>query len=110
MRKAFHRSCLKILTQRKFLDNPAYFFSMNFPSPGIGTMIEGIQLFMGKKLIFDEKYRVVGVEADRLLLRGVRTGDVLTVVNPQPATPLTQEEYPVGKLIALSDPSAAPLN
>ena len=65
---------------------------------------------MGKKLIFDEKYRVVGVKADRLLLRGVRSGDVLTVVNPESATPLTQEEYPVGKLIALSDPSAAPLN
>jgi hypothetical protein len=65
---------------------------------------------MGKKLIFDEKYRVVGVEANRLMLRGVRSGDVLTVVNPELATPLTQEEYPVGKLIALSDPSAAPLN
>jgi hypothetical protein len=73
-------------------------------------MIKDIQLSMGKKLIFDEKYRVVGVEADRLLLRGVRTGDVVTVVNPEPAIPLTQEEYPVGKLIALSDPSVAPLN
>jgi hypothetical protein len=65
---------------------------------------------MGKKLIFDEKYRVVGVEGDRLLLRGVRSGDVVTVMNPQPETPLTQEEYPVGKLIALTDPSRAPLN
>jgi hypothetical protein len=65
---------------------------------------------MGKKLIFDEKYRVVGVEGDRLLLRGVHSGDVLTVVNPEPATPLTQEEYPVGKLIALTDPSIAPPN
>ena len=65
---------------------------------------------MGKKLIFDEKYRVVGVESDRLLLRGVRTGEVLTMVNPEPTIPLTQEEYPVGRLIALTDPSAAPLN
>jgi hypothetical protein len=65
---------------------------------------------MGKKLIFDEKYRVVGVERDRLLLRGVHSGDVLTVINPEPAIPLTQEEYPVGKLIALSDPSCAPPN
>jgi hypothetical protein len=62
---------------------------------------------MGKKLIFDEKYRVVQVHRDRLLLRGVRSGDVLTVMNPEPEVPLTQEEYPVGKLIALSDPSCA---
>ena len=65
---------------------------------------------MGKKLIFDEKYRVLGVEGDRLLLRGVRSGDVLTVINPEPALPLTQEEYPVGKLIALTDPTCVPLN
>ena len=65
---------------------------------------------MGTKLIFDEKYRVVGVESDRLLLRGVRSGDVLTVMNPEPEFPLTLEEYPVGKLIALSDPSCAPPN
>ena len=65
---------------------------------------------MGEQLIFDEKYRVVRVESDRLLLRGVRSGDVLTVMNPEPEAPLSQEEYPVGKLIALSDPSSAPLN
>ncbi len=65
---------------------------------------------MGKKLIFDEKYRVVGVERDRLLLRGVHSGDVVTVMNPEPEMPLTQEEYPVGKLIALTDPSGAPAN
>jgi len=65
---------------------------------------------MGKKLIFDEKYRVVGVERDRLMLRGVRSGDVVTVMNPEPEMPLTQEEYPVGKLIALTDPSGAPAN
>jgi hypothetical protein len=55
--------------------------------------------------IFDEKYRVVGVESDRLLVRGVHSGEVLTIINPEAATPLSQEEYPVGKLIALSDPS-----
>jgi hypothetical protein len=65
---------------------------------------------MGKKLIFDEKYRVVGVERDRLLLRGVLSGDVLTVLNSEPEIPLTQEQYPLGKLIALTDPSGAPLN
>jgi hypothetical protein len=60
--------------------------------------------------VFDEKYRVVGVESDRLLLRGVHSGDVLTIVNSEPEGPLTQEEYPLGKLIALSDPSSTPLN
>jgi hypothetical protein len=43
-------------------------------------------------------------------LRGVRSGDVLTIINPEPQFPLTLAEYPVGKLIALSDPSCAPLN
>lgn len=60
--------------------------------------------------VFDEKYRVVGVEGDRLLLRGVHSGDVLTILNSEPQIPLTQEEYPVGKLIALTDPAGAPGN
>jgi hypothetical protein len=64
----------------------------------------------GKMSIFDERYRVVAIEGDRLLIRGVLTGDVLTIVNPEPQTPLSQEDYPLGKLIALSDPSASPLN
>jgi hypothetical protein len=62
--------------------------------------------------IFDEKYRVVAIEGDgdRLVVRGVRSGDVLTIVNPQPGTPLTSADYPPGKLIALTDPSTLPLN
>jgi len=60
--------------------------------------------------IFDEKYRVVAIEGDRLLIRGVVSGEVLTIVNPEPQTPLTQEDYPQGKLIALTDPSVAPTN
>lgn len=59
--------------------------------------------------VFDEKYRVVGVENDRLWLRGVHSGEVLTILNTE-EEPLTQEEYPVGKLIALTDPSNVPLN
>jgi hypothetical protein len=55
--------------------------------------------------IFEEKYRVVGVENDRLRVRGVHSGDVLTILNPQPEFPISQEDYPVGKLIALTDPS-----
>jgi hypothetical protein len=60
--------------------------------------------------IFDEKYRVVAIQGDQLVIKGVISGNVLTIVNPEPATPLTMEDYPVGKLIALTDPSAAPLN
>jgi hypothetical protein len=57
--------------------------------------------------IFDEKYRVVAVQGDRLLLRGVCSGEMLTIVNPEPDTFLSQEDYPPGKLIALTDPSMA---
>ena len=60
--------------------------------------------------IFDEQYRVVAIEGDRLVIRGTRSGDVLTIINPELETPLTQEDYPLGKLIALTDPSQAPPN
>ena len=60
--------------------------------------------------IFDEQYRVVAIEGDCLVIRGILSGDVLTIVNPEPETPLTLEDYPPGKLIALTDPSVAPLN
>lgn len=66
---------------------------------------------MAKQLsIFDEQYRVVAIEADRLVIRGILSGHILTIINPEPQTPLTLEDYPLGKLIALSDPSANPLN
>jgi hypothetical protein len=55
--------------------------------------------------IFDEKYRVVGIDADRLVVRGVQSGEILTIVNPQSELPLSQADYPVGKLIAITDPS-----
>ena len=60
--------------------------------------------------VFDEQYRVVAIESDRLRIRGIRSGRVLTIINPEPETPLNQEDYPLGKLIALTDPSIAPLN
>ena len=63
-----------------------------------------------EKSIFEERYRVVSVESDRLLVRGVLSGEMLTIINPEPETPLTKEDYPPGKLIALTDPSTAPLN
>jgi hypothetical protein len=52
----------------------------------------------------------VAIEGNRLVIRGILSGKVLTIVNPEPATPLTPEDYPLGKLIALTDPSIAPLN
>jgi len=60
--------------------------------------------------VFDEQYRVVGVKTDRLLVRGVDSGKILTIVNSEPEAPLTPDEYPLGKLIALTDPSNAPGN
>ena len=59
--------------------------------------------------VFDEKYRVVGIEGDRLLLRGVHSGAVLSILNSEPHIPLTHKEYPVGKLIVLTDPASTPL-
>lgn len=74
-------------------------------------MIAGIQLKMARRMsIFDQKYRVVAIQGDQLVIRGEISGEVLTIINPEPATPLTREDYPPGKLIALSDPSTAPLN
>lgn len=58
--------------------------------------------------IFGEQYRVVAVESQSLTIRGIRSGEVLTIINPDPGTPLTPAEFPPGKLIALSDPSTRP--
>jgi hypothetical protein len=63
-----------------------------------------------RSAIFDEQYRVVAVESQSLTIRGERSGEVLTIVNPDPDTPLSAEEYPPGKLISLSDPLVGPKN
>jgi hypothetical protein len=60
--------------------------------------------------IFEEQYRVVSVESHRLTIRGIRSGEVLTIINPDPSTPLTPTDFPQGRLIALTDPSTAPLD
>jgi hypothetical protein len=60
--------------------------------------------------IFAEQYRVVAVEGDRLVVRGILSGQVLTIINPEPDIPLNQLDFPPGKLIALADPSTAPPN
>ena len=48
-----------------------------------------------------------GVHALANLDLDLFAGEVLTIVNPEPQTPLTPEEYPPGKLIELTDPSSA---
>lgn len=58
-----------------------------------------------KRELFQEEYRVLAVESQSLTIQGVRTGEVLTIVNQTPGAPLTEADYPPGKLIALSDPS-----
>lgn len=60
--------------------------------------------------MFDETYRVIAVESQSLTIQGNVSGEVLTIVNTDPDIPLTQEDYPVGQLIALTDPSAAGMN
>jgi hypothetical protein len=57
--------------------------------------------------IFDEQYRVVAVESQSLIIRGVRTGKVLTI---SPATPFREADYPPGRLIALSDPTGSTIH
>jgi hypothetical protein len=60
---------------------------------------------MKEPAIFGERYRVIAVDEQSLVLKGVRSGEVLTINNADPATPFSQEDYPPGKLIALTDPS-----
>src|SRR5512141_2161303 len=58
-----------------------------------------------KREIFDEQYRVLAVESQSLTIQGVRSGEVLTIVNQTPGVALNPAEYPPGRLIELSDPS-----
>lgn len=55
--------------------------------------------------VFDERYRVISVEDQHLVIQGIRTGEVLTIRNNDPDSPLKEEDFPLGKLIALTDPS-----
>jgi hypothetical protein len=83
---------------------------MTFGKESPGPDSASHSVMKAKREIFDEQYRVVAVESQSLTVRGVRSGKVLTIVNHTPEIPLTAEEYPPGKLIALSDPSRAPGN
>lgn len=60
--------------------------------------------------MFDETYRVIAVEEQSLTIQGNISGEVLTIVTADPDIPLTEEDYCVGQLIALSDPKASGVN
>ncbi len=60
---------------------------------------------MDKRAIFEERYRVIAIDEQNLVVQSVRTGDVLTITNADPENPLTEKDYPPGKLIRLNDPS-----
>jgi len=62
-----------------------------------------------KMEIFDQQYRVVAVDSRHLVIRGERSGEVL-VIHADPDAPLAAEDYPLGGLIALSDPTRAVAN
>lgn len=57
-----------------------------------------------KREIFDEHYRVLAVESQSLTIQGVRSGEVLTIINQTPGVALSSAEYAPGELIQLSDP------
>jgi hypothetical protein len=61
---------------------------------------------MDNNAIFGERYRVIAIDDQNLVLRGIRSGEVLTIKNADPENPLTEADYPPGKLIALNDPSS----
>ena len=65
---------------------------------------------MSNHAIFEQRYRVVAVDERNLVLKGIHNGEVVTIVSADPTTPFTQEDYPLGKLIALSDPSQSAVN
>jgi hypothetical protein len=67
-------------------------------------ILHPIHMMPGKRELFEEEYRVLAVDGQKLTIQGVRSGEVLTIVNQTPA-PLKEADYPPGKLIALSDPS-----
>ncbi|HET7207567.1 MAG TPA: hypothetical protein VFI95_13400 [Terriglobales bacterium] len=56
--------------------------------------------------IFDETYRVLSVEDQCLVVRGLNSGEVLTITNANPVKPLRVEDYPVGQVIKLSHPES----
>jgi hypothetical protein len=85
------------------------FLKINLESLGLELASE-CGMKATKREIFDEHYRVLSVESQSLTIQGVRSGQVLTIVNQTPGVALTPADYPPGKLIALSDPANRPTN
>jgi hypothetical protein len=83
--------------------------TISLESPGLDSASDP-SMRAKKRGIFDEEYRVVGVEAGKLTIQGVNSGEILTIVNHNPEVPLSATDYPPGRLIALSDPMRAPVN
>ena len=54
--------------------------------------------------IFDEHYRVIAIESNRLLVRGIRSGDVLTIINTDPETPSYARTLSAGKISCFDRP------
>ena len=69
-----------------------------------------VHMKKAEKTIFEQQYRVVAVMPDRLQVRGILNGELLTILNPEPDCPLKEGDFPPGKLISLTDPSIAPAN
>lgn len=80
--------------------------SCMFWASGIFLAGNGIKVFMNQTANFDESYRVIAVDDQNLVIRGTLTGDILMIANATPDFPLTSEEYPIGKLISLTIPTA----
>jgi hypothetical protein len=59
--------------------------------------------------IFDEEYKVIAVENQRIVIRGVLSGNVL-VIKTAPEFPLSEGGFSSGQLITLSDPAAGAPN
>jgi hypothetical protein len=49
-------------------------------------MEKRMSIMEARMSIFDEQYRVIAIEGDRLVIRGILSGDVLTIVNFEPET------------------------
>jgi hypothetical protein len=90
-------------------DDSQNFLKINLESLGLELASE-CGMKATKREIFDEHYRVLSVESQSLTIQGVRSGQVLTIVNQTPGVALTPADYPPGKLIALSDPANRPIN
>ena len=54
------------------------------------------------RAISQEQYRVIAFDGDHLLIRTVQSGQILTIVKPQPETSLNERDLPPGMLVILA--------